>query len=101
MAITEEWGAYFNEFARPAIWTPAAGGGPFTIDVIFDNAFRQIGIGEAGAAGRDPRCLARDDQLAQSTIARGDTMVINGVTYKVATHEPDGTGATDIELAAT
>jgi hypothetical protein len=99
--FTEDLSVFFStaEFAVDAVWTPAAGGGPFTIPVIFDNAYREFAMGEADQAGREPECLARDDQLAQgSGMKRGDVVVINSVTYKVGTIEPDGTGVSRIVL---
>ena len=99
--FTEDLTAFFNtaEFAVAATWTPAAGGGPFALSVIFDNAYYESAIGDPGVAGRQPMCLAADDKLAQgSGIKRNDVLVINAVTYKVAEIEADGTGVTRLML---
>jgi hypothetical protein len=99
--FTEDLTAFFQtaDFAYAATWTPAAGGGPYTVNVIFDNAYREYGLGEADQAGRAPQCEAPDDQLAQgSGMKRGDTLVINSITYKVGNVEADGTGVSLITL---
>ena len=101
--FSEDLTAFFQEadFAYAATWTPAAGGGPYTLEVIFDNEYFEASMGEAGAAGRQPMCMAADDQLAQgSGIKRNDTLVINGVTYKVREIQPDGTGVSRLMLGA-
>jgi hypothetical protein len=101
MPFTEDLTAFFQtaDFAYAATWTPVAGGGPYTVNVIFDNANFDSNIGSAGATGLQPMCLAADDQLAQgSGIKRNDALVINGVTYKVANIDPDGSGVTNLTL---
>lgn len=101
MPFTEDLTAFFQtaDFAYAAIWTPAAGGGPYTVNVIFDNENFDSLIGSAGATGLQPRCIAADDALAQgSGIKRNDALVINGTTYKVADVQPDGTGITTLVL---
>lgn len=99
--FTEDLTLFFStsEFATAATWTPAAGGGPYTVNVIFDNDYYQTQIGDAGAAGRQPMVLASDTQLAQGAgIKRNDSLVISGTTYKVRGIEPDGTGVTLLTL---
>jgi hypothetical protein len=99
--FTEDLTAFFStgDFAVDATWTPAAGGGPYTVQVIFENAYQDYPLGEADQAGRVPQCWASDTQLAQgSGMKRGDALVINGTSYKVGTVEPDGTGVSRIVL---
>lgn len=101
MPFTEDLTAFFNssDFAWDATWTPAAGGGPYTIQVIFENAYREFPVGEAGQAGLVPQCWASDTQIAQgSGMKRGDALVINAVSYVVAQVEPDGTGVSMVTL---
>ena len=99
--FTEDLSVFFDSatgHASDALWT-LQGGGSFTIQVIFDNAYREVGLGEADQAGREPECLAREDQLAQGAgMKRGDSIVINTVTYKIGTVEPDGTGVSRVTL---
>jgi len=99
--FTEDLSVFFStgDFAVDAVWTPVAGGGPFTVQVIFDNDYRDYPIGEAGQAGRSPRCDVQTSQISQAAgMKRGDSLLINGVTYKVAQVEPDGTGVSNIML---
>lgn len=101
MPFTENISAFFqtSDFAYAATWTPAAGGGPYVVNVIFDNAYIESQIGDANVAGRQPMCMASDTDLAQgSGIKRNDSLAINGTTYKVAEIHPDGTGVTALML---
>lgn len=101
MPFTEDLTAFFSssDFAHDATWTPAAGGGPYTVQVIFENAYREYAVGEAGQAGREPMCWVSDTQIAQgSGMKRGDALVIDSVSYVVAQVEPDGTGVSMVGL---
>jgi len=99
--FTEDLTPFFDlaGFAYEATWTPAAGGGPYSVQVIFDNPDYNNSLGDAGDTGLAPRCMASDVQLAQGAgITRNDSLVINGTTYKVADINPDGTGVTTLVL---
>lgn len=100
--FTEDLTPFFDVgsgFAYTATWTPAAGGGPYTIEVIFENGYFEAPLGEAGAATRETMCWARDDQIAQGAgIKRNDALVVNAVTYKVGEIQPDGTGVSLLKL---
>jgi len=99
--FTEDLTPFFatGDFAYAATWTPAAGGGPFTVNVIFENGYFESPIGNSDVAGRETMCWASDAQLTQgSGIKRNDSIVIQSVTYKVADSQPDGTGVTALKL---
>lgn len=99
--FTEDLSAFFDTagFATSASWTPAAGGGPFTLAVIVENGYNENQIGDANVAGREVMVWARDDKLAQGTgIKRNDTITINAIGYKVAEIKPDGTGVSLLNL---
>lgn len=101
MAFTEDLTVFFDaaDHAVSATWTPAAGGGPFTIEVIFENGYREYELGEAGQAGAQPFFLVSGTQIAQgSGMKRGDTVAVNSVNYTVAQVEPDGTGVSRVWL---
>ena len=99
MPFVENLGPFFREFATAAAWDPLAGGGPFALDVIFDNEYIEYPVGQAGQAGRDPQCEARDDQLAAGGGAkRGDTITIDGTAYLVDEVKPTGRGSTFIHF---
>jgi hypothetical protein len=64
-----------------------------TVAVIFDNAFADpLGI------VADTRPVAHAKSADVSTVAVGNTVVINAVTYTVAEIHPDGTGITQLVL---
>lgn len=89
------------EFGSVATWTPAAGGGPFTVNGIFDNAFLQTDAGLVGDATRRPVVRLADADIAGMKI--GDALAIahatGTVNYKVKPLHADGTGFTFVELA--
>lgn len=86
------------DFGATATYTPAAGGGATTVKGIFDLAFQEIDV-EAGVpvATRRPRFICSTADLSGGG-AFGDTLVIDGTTYKVRVVEPDGTGMTELAL---
>lgn len=100
--FTEDLAPFFDAdtgFAYTATWTPAVGGGPYTLRVIFENGYFEAPLGDAGAGARETMCWARDDQLNQGAgIKRNDALLINAVTYKVGEIQPDGTGVTLLRL---
>lgn len=101
MPFTEDLTGFFksSDFAHDATWTPAAGGGPYTVQVIFENAYREFPVGEAGQAGLEPQCWVSDTQIAQgSGMKRGDALVIDSVSYVVGQVQPDGTGVSLVSL---
>lgn len=87
-----------DEFGIEATYTPVSGGGSTTIRGIFDNEYMTAEGDPAGAATRMPRFLCREADLT-SNGKEGDTLVVDGVTYKVKS-EPhsDGTGMTILWL---
>lgn len=67
------------------------------IDVIFDDAFVNIGVGQfGGVESRKPACLAREADVP--SVAHGHTVKRGAVTYHVIGVEPDGTGVTLLVL---
>ncbi len=97
--FNEDLAPFFNEsdFAVGAVWTPAGGGAPVALSVIFDNEYFQTDAGILGDATRQPVCQAADAAIVGMKSA--DTLVIAGTTYKVKTVRPDGTGVSTIDLA--
>lgn len=88
MAFVEPLGAFFDAsqgFAVPALYNGAQ-----QIDVIFDNAWLQDTPGQSGIGTAQPMALV--EQTKVPAAARGDTLVINGITFKVVEVHPDGTG---------
>jgi hypothetical protein len=88
--MTEDMAAFFStaDFAVPATY------GTATVNGYFDNAYAET----LDVAGRVPQFVfATADAPA---LARGETLAIGGVTYKVANVELDGTGVTLARLEA-
>lgn len=92
-----------DEFASAIVYTPAAGGGPFSFDAIFDRPYEevQIGAAEAGIAARRPVLDLRLADLDDGSTAPlpGDTLTVDGsATYTVEEVEPDGLGSSKLYL---
>lgn len=95
MAFTEDLAPFFSvsEFGSNATLAGVAVRG------IFDNAYLQGDVGGAGMAGAQPMfSLATSDVPADPV---GASLVVNSTTYRVAAHEPDGTGVSVLMLERT
>jgi hypothetical protein len=67
-----------------------------TVPVIFDNAYLQIDLGQAGIQSLNPQIAI---QTAIVPHAReGDLIQINGTTYQTQIPRPNGNGITLIDL---
>src|SRR3990167_9548760 len=63
---------------------------------IFDNGYAQTSVGIAGMATLSPSfTLATSDVPASPA---GASLVVNGATYTVVEHQPDGTGVSVLHL---
>ncbi len=90
--------AGIRHFGQTATYTPAAGGGPFTIEVEFKlDAERTSFDSGFEVVERQPRATVRIADLPAEP-AVDDTLVIGGVSYRVMVTEPDGGGGTDLFL---
>jgi hypothetical protein len=89
MAFTEDLSPFFDtdEFAVSALWN-----GTTTVPVIFDNAYDE-GIGMAALLP-----IVTGKAADFPGVAAGQTLLINGVTYKIDTPQPDGTGLVTLIL---
>lgn len=88
--MTEDLSTFFStaDFAVPATY------GTATVNGYFDNAYAET----LDVAGRAPQFVFATEDAP--SMARGQSLVIGGVTYKVANVEPDGTGVTLARLEA-
>ena len=88
-------------FGEPVTYTPA-GGQPFQAVGIFTRAY--VDVDAQSELGRPPGVASTrpvlDVQLAQfaQPPAPGDTVVVRGVSYRVAVPEVDGEGAALLPL---
>lgn len=93
--FTEDLTPFFdtvNGFAETVTYQ-----GSSQIDVIFDDAFVNVGVGQLGGVeSRKPACLAREADVPN--VAHGHTVKRGAVTYHVIGVEPDGTGVTLLVL---
>lgn len=68
------------------------------VDVIFDGAYVTSDVGMGMANARPAITLATSDVPATPN---GKPVIVNGVTYAIAAHEPDGTGVSVLLLERT
>ena len=89
MPMTEDLASFFDtdEFATSATWK-----GTESVKVIFDNAY----VEAIGMASMEPVAIGKASDFPG--VAAGQTLLINGVTYKVDTPQPDGTGLVTLIL---
>lgn len=94
--------AVFGE-ARKPLYQRAAGGAPFDVDGIFDDAYAALMMsadGEPAIGTVDPVMGVRLVQFAGVDPVQGDWVTIprTGRTYVVTDTQPDGKGAMNLVL---
>jgi hypothetical protein len=83
--FVESLAPFFADFAAPACTV-----GGVSVKAIFD-ADPTVGrVGMMGMAGTQPALMLATASVAADPV--GLAAVVNGVSYVVAAHEPDGTG---------
>ena len=92
--------AFLGDWNDPASYTPA-GGSATDLPGVFDEPFdlAMDGGGGPGIGSSLPQFQCRTSDVASDPT--GDTLVVDGVTYRIARHEPDGTGMTILFLEQT
>jgi hypothetical protein len=95
MPFTEDLSQFFNvaEFATPATLDGAAVAG------IFDAGYIQGLVGAAGIASTGTAYMLPTASVPANPV--GKALVVNGTTYHVAEHQPDGTGVSLLLLERT
>lgn len=90
-----------DEFGDSAVYTKAAGGSA-TFTGIFDAPHTAIDIGDVSISDRRPTFLCRTADIPVGAVGGGggDTLLVDGTTYRVVELEPDGQGMTRIVLGA-
>ena len=76
-------------------YTPA-GGSESTINGILNNEFELVDVGDTGVESSMPVLTCRTSDV--SSVAQGDSFVIDSTTYQSVIIRPDGTGITEIVL---
>lgn len=92
--FTEDFSAFMNtaEFATTVTLDSVS------VPAIFDAAFALGSVGAYGMASTQPSLTLASADVPASPI--GKTAVVNGTSYTVAAHEPDGTGVSRLLLEA-
>lgn len=92
--FTEDFSAFMNtsEFATTCTLNGA------TVAAIFDAAYAQGSVGTYGMASTQPMLTLATASVPATPV--GATAVVNGATYTVAAHEPEGTGISRLMLEA-
>jgi hypothetical protein len=93
--FAEDLSTFFDTSSGFAINATVAGQ---TVSVIFDKAIDTGTVGPYGMASTEPSIILPTAQVPANPV--GATVVVNSVTYLVATHEPDGTGVSRMLLEA-
>ena len=99
MAMTEELAEFFDTGAHgvAATYTPS-GGSASTVNVILNDDYLSIPGGMMEVEGSTPVAVVRSSDV--SSVAQGDALVVDSVTYSVVGVRPDGTGITELALEA-
>lgn len=92
MAFVENFSLFFTDFAVTA-----------TVDgtdvaAIFDNGYTRHNVGYSGMAGTQPSLTLASADVPADVV--GTSATVNGTSYLVAAHEPDGTGVSTLLLEA-
>lgn len=61
----------------------------------FDNTYA-IGLSQRGASGAQPSITCQTASLPANPV--GKTVMVGAVLYRIAVHEPDGTGLSELLL---
>ena len=88
--MTEDLAPFFADFAVDATVNGAAVRG------IFDNGFASAEVGLVGMSSARPMLTLPTAGLSADPV--GQTAVVNGTSYLVAVHQPDGTGVSTLML---
>lgn len=79
-----------DEFATTASWRASGVGAARDVVGIFESGYAAAGLGGLGVEGREITFRCAVSSLEEA--AQGDSLVIGGVTYRVRSVRPDGTG---------
>lgn len=82
---------FLADFGSEATWTLAGGGSSTLTGIVEDAAGLMTGMVESGYVASGPSFLFRTADMPVGG-AQGDTLVVDGVTWKIVSVLPDGTG---------
>ena len=95
MAFAEDLSVFFN----PAEFADSATLGGVAVQGIFDKAYQFADVCGSGMASTQPVYTLATSAVPANPV--GTTLVVGGVSYSVAAHEPDGTGMSLLLLERT
>lgn len=93
--FAENISAFFN----PAEMADSITLNSVAVSAMFDNGYALGNVGTMGAAGAQPILTLATTNVPANPV--GTLAVVNGTTYSVAAHEPDGTGVSTLYLERT
>ena len=93
--FAEDLSAFFN----PAEMADSITLNSVAVSAMFDNGYALGNVGTMGAAGAQPILTLATTNVPANPV--GTLAVVNGTTYSVAAHEPDGTGVSTLYLERT
>lgn len=95
MPMVEDLSVFFHasEFASAATLAGVSVRG------VFDNGYLQGDVGGNGMAGAQPMFTLATSDVPTSPV--GASLVVNATSYRIAAHEPDGTGVSMLMLERT
>lgn len=93
--FTEDMTPFFDTDVGFAQSATVAG---LSVAVIFENGHSLGDVGMLGMASAQPALVLRTADVPADPV--GNAVVVNGGTYLVAAHEPDGTGLSRLLLEA-
>lgn len=85
-----------SDFATPAVYKPV-GGVSQNVNIIFDEAFAQIVVGQDEYESTKPLAHVRTDDFP--IVTNGDTLKIGSTTYYIIQKEYDVLGVTRLLLS--
>ena len=91
MPFTEDLSVFFSE----AEFADAATLDGVALTGIFDNAYAE---GLEGISSREPRFRCAESAATQAATS-ASVLIVRGISYRVRSVQPDGTGVCDILLA--
>jgi poly(3-hydroxybutyrate) depolymerase len=93
--FTEDLTAFFNvsEFAETVTLHGV------DVAAIFDNGYSAGNVGSVGMASNQPSLLLAAASVPASPV--GKVALVRAISYRIAAHEPDGTGAAVLYLERT
>ena len=89
--FAESLAPFFADFAATSCTV-----GGVAVSAIFENDYSLSSVGLAGMSGNQPTLMLPTASVAADPV--GLAAVVDGTSYVVAAHEPDGTGVSLLRL---